>query len=83
VLLSEFAFPGMRAGQLPFGAAIAGPGRRVVKANPWLVDKLHEGGYRVYVWTVNSPDDVALMTKLGVDGIISDRPRFVLDTLGR
>jgi glycerophosphoryl diester phosphodiesterase len=37
----------------------------------------------VYVWTVNSPEEVALVIDLGVDGIITDRPAFVLAKLGR
>jgi len=83
VWLTEFATPGLRVGQVPFGAKIAGPGVRTVRANPGIVEKLRRNGFRVYVWTVNEPDDVDLMIKLGVDGIISDRPRFVLNRLGR
>ena len=37
----------------------------------------------MYVWTVNAPGDVDLVLDLGVEGIISDRPRYVLDRLGR
>ncbi|HEY2792492.1 MAG TPA: glycerophosphodiester phosphodiesterase family protein [Micromonosporaceae bacterium] len=83
VWLSEFATPGLRSGVLPFGARIAGPGIRTVRANPGIVEKLHRNGNRVFVWTVNEPEDIDLMISLGVDGIISDRPRFVLDRLGR
>jgi len=83
VLLTEFARPDLRDGRLPAGANVAGPGVRVVKANPAMVSAWHERGHRVYVWTVNEPDDVDLMLELGVDAIISDRPRMVLDHLGR
>jgi glycerophosphoryl diester phosphodiesterase len=37
----------------------------------------------MYVWTVNSVADVELMLRLGAEGIISDRPRMVLECLGR
>ncbi|HEX6498589.1 MAG TPA: glycerophosphodiester phosphodiesterase [Micromonosporaceae bacterium] len=84
VLLLEFLPPGMiRDGRLPFGARIAGPGVRVVRSQPDLVKRLHDQGNQVYVWTVNDPRDIDLMIELGVDGIISDRPRLVLDRLGR
>src|SRR5262249_30940254 len=75
VWLTEFATPGLRDGRLPFGAKIAGPGVRVVRSNPAIVKRLHAYGNKVYVWTVNDPADIDLMIELGVDGIISDRPR--------
>jgi len=34
----------------------------------------HELGLRVIPWTVNEPEDLAAVLKLGVDGIISDYP---------
>ncbi len=83
VWLTEIATPGLRAGKLPFGAKIAGPGVRTVRSYPGIVEKLHKNGHRVYVWTVNEPEDLALMLELGIDGVISDRPRFILDQLGR
>jgi glycerophosphoryl diester phosphodiesterase len=38
-------------------------------------------GLRVVVWTVNEPADIGRMIELGVDGIISDRPDRVLESL--
>jgi glycerophosphoryl diester phosphodiesterase len=38
-------------------------------------------GLRVVVWTVNEPADIRRMIELGVDGIISDRPDRVLESL--
>lgn len=34
----------------------------------------HDAGFKVNVWTVNEPQDVARMKEFGVDGIISDFP---------
>ncbi|SKB48542.1 glycerophosphoryl diester phosphodiesterase [Salegentibacter salinarum] len=34
----------------------------------------HEAGFKVNVWTVNEPDDIARIRDFGVDGIISDFP---------
>ena len=39
-----------------------------------LVKKAHDLGLKVVVWTVNRPEDMALLIDMGVDGIISDRP---------
>ena len=43
--------------------------------------RVHDRGGKVYVWTVNEPDEVELVLDLRVDGIITDRPRRVLDRL--
>ncbi|HEC21530.1 MAG TPA: glycerophosphodiester phosphodiesterase, partial [Chloroflexi bacterium] len=37
--------------------------------------------YRVNVWTVNEPEDIQRMMRLGVDMIISDYPDRVRDVL--
>jgi glycerophosphoryl diester phosphodiesterase len=62
---------------------IAGPGIRLLRARPWLAERIHRQGNELYVWTVNEAPDLDLVLTLGVEGIISDRPRFVLDRLGR
>ncbi len=38
------------------------------------VQKAHENGLKVIVWTVNTPEEVAEMAKKDVDGIASDKP---------
>jgi glycerophosphoryl diester phosphodiesterase len=38
------------------------------------VQKAHENGLKVIVWTINEPEEVAEYVKKGVDGIASDRP---------
>lgn len=38
------------------------------------VQKAHENGLKVIVWTVNTPEEVAEMVKKGVDGVSSDKP---------
>ena len=81
VLLLEILPPALQLGRLPFGARIAGPGIGLLRRRPALVQALRAAGNQVYVWTVNDPADLELTRRLGVDGIITDRPRFVLDQL--
>ena len=38
------------------------------------VQKAHENGLKVIVWTINNPEEVAEYMKKGVDGIASDKP---------
>jgi len=38
------------------------------------VQKAHENGLKVIVWTINEPEEVAEYEKKGVDGIASDKP---------
>lgn len=41
------------------------------------VNKIQDAGYAVYPWTVNTPEDIAQLKELGVDGIISDYPERI------
>ncbi|MCB5178010.1 glycerophosphodiester phosphodiesterase [Streptomyces antimicrobicus] len=83
VYLMQFISPRMRDGRLPAGVRIAGPGMRIVRNHPGFVRKLQAAGYAVHVWTVNDAEDVQLCADLGVEAIITNRPRQVLSQLGR
>jgi glycerophosphoryl diester phosphodiesterase len=83
VYLLEVLPPGVGRGRLPFGARIAAPRIGLVRARPGLLPALRAAGHQTYVWTVNEGADLELVLAQGVDGIITDRPRFVLDRLGR
>ena len=72
-----------RDGSLPRGIAIAGPSLAIVQAHPEYVERVHEWGNRVHVWTVDSNEDIATVLQLGVDAVISNHPRRVLHQLGR
>jgi glycerophosphoryl diester phosphodiesterase len=67
-----------RDGSLPFGARIAGPSIEIVRAHPRYVERAHRAGAQVHVWTVDEPADVDLCLELGVDAIITNRPRAVV-----
>ena len=60
VFLFELLTPGIRDGRAPFGAQTLGPSVAALRARPELVSRAHERGNRVYVWTVNTPDQVDL-----------------------
>jgi glycerophosphoryl diester phosphodiesterase len=54
------------------GGAIWSPYFRDVDAA--LISESHQLGLKVVVWTVNTPEDIARMIDIGVDGVISDHP---------
>ncbi|MFD7085318.1 glycerophosphodiester phosphodiesterase [Streptomyces sp. NPDC002181] len=66
----------------PF-AGHAGPGIDLLRKDPGLVARLKAKGLRVRVWTVDEPEDVELCVRLGVDTLITNRPREVREHLRR
>ncbi len=38
------------------------------------IARVHQKGFKIYTWTVNSPEDLTFVRNLNVDGIISDFP---------
>jgi glycerophosphoryl diester phosphodiesterase len=83
VFLMTYVTPRHRDGRLPAGVGIAGPSIRMLRANPGYVARAHRAGQGVHVWTVDEPQDVELCVRLGVDAVITNRPREVLAQLGR
>lgn len=52
--------------------------------DPTVVRRAHDAGLEVNVWTVNDPDRMAELARMGVDGICTDVPdvaRRVLDSI--
>jgi glycerophosphoryl diester phosphodiesterase len=47
------------------------------------VQRSHARGRRVYVWTVNDPDEMRRLQTLGVDGIFTDDPKLARSVFGR
>jgi glycerophosphoryl diester phosphodiesterase len=43
-------------------------------ADKGFIDRLHERGFRVFVWTVNKKRDIERLMSFKVDGIITDYP---------
>jgi glycerophosphoryl diester phosphodiesterase len=42
------------------------------------VQKAHENGLKIIVWTINNPEEVKEYAKKGVDGIASDKPDILM-----
>ena len=72
-----------RDGALPRGVETIGLDIAIVRRRPAYVERLQAGGRLVHVWTVDRTADVELCVELGVDAIITNRPRHVLELLGR
>ena len=72
-----------RDGSLPPRIPITGPSLEILKAHPRYVERVHEAGNRVHVWTVDEVEDIGFVLGLGVDAVISNHPRRVLRQLER
>jgi glycerophosphoryl diester phosphodiesterase len=81
VLLMDRVPVAYRVGVMPRGVAVAGPSIEIVRAHPKFVQKLHTQGHAVHVWTVDEASDIELVAELGVEAIITNRPRAVFELL--
>lgn len=48
-----------------------------------LVKKVHEAGLEIYAWTVDEPADARRMIAAGVDGITTNRPKWLKKQLSK
>lgn len=81
VILMERVPVAYRSGMLPKGVRVAGPGLPIVKRHPNYVRRVRDAGAGVFVWTVDEPEDVELVYGMGVDAIITNRPREVREQI--
>ncbi len=42
---------------------------------------LHKRGIKIQVWTINEADEMRMLYKMGVDGVMTDDPRLLLDVI--
>ncbi|MDP9821232.1 glycerophosphodiester phosphodiesterase family protein [Nocardioides massiliensis] len=61
---------------------IAGPGIELLREQPRLARRMARDGLRMHVWTVNTAEDLDLCRSLGVEAVITDRPRLALEHYG-
>jgi glycerophosphoryl diester phosphodiesterase len=81
VLLIDRQYPWRVAVNLLAPGWIAGPGIELLRESPKLGRRLLKRSRRVHVWTVNTPADLDLCVRLGVEAVITDDPRQALDHL--
>jgi glycerophosphoryl diester phosphodiesterase len=58
----------------PGSPEIVGPGIELLTKNPSLITKFKEQGKKIFVWTVNSPQDMRFCLERGIDAIITNYP---------
>lgn len=62
-------------------AGLAGPGIDYVRGHPATIKRWLASGRRFRVWTVDSPEDVALCQELGIHELTTNVPAWVLGQL--
>ena len=62
-------------------AGLAGPGIDYVRGHPATIKRWLASGRRFRVWTVDSPEDVALCQELGIHELTTNVPARVLGHL--
>jgi len=68
--------------RLPVSVAGVGLSRRLVRSRR-SVEKIHQRGWKLFVWTVNQPDEMRQLIEWGVDGLITNHPDRALELLRR
>jgi len=53
----------------------------VLQLHENVVAGMHDGGYQVSIWTVDSPTNMARLLAMGVDAIVTNRLSFLVDLL--
>jgi len=74
VQLKEKNYPLLHLFPNPGSPEIVGPGIELLTENPSLIKKFKEQGKRIFVWTVNSPQDMRFCLERGIDAIITNYP---------
>lgn len=77
LIINRFHSPGVIAEPWPLLAVH----EAIVDRN--LVDTVHQAGKRIFVWTVDDESRMATFVRLGVDGVVTNRPDRLLDLLTR
>ncbi|RIA10410.1 glycerophosphoryl diester phosphodiesterase [Flavobacteriaceae bacterium MAR_2010_72] len=79
LLVDEFEKIADKMKSLSYSPEIISPYFKLLDAK--TVKELQAKGFKVIPWTINKESDIELMISYGVDGIISDYPDIVLNTI--
>jgi glycerophosphoryl diester phosphodiesterase len=63
-------------------AQIIGPSVEMIKKSPELVREIKNSGKELYVWTVDSTEDLQYCADVGVDIVMTNRPAHARSVLG-
>ena len=74
VQLKEKNYPFLHLYPNPGNLEIVGPGIELLTKNPSLIKKFKDKGKKIFVWTVNSPQDMRFCLERGIDAIITNYP---------
>ena len=74
VQLKERPYPFLHLYPNPGNPEIVGPGIELLLKRPDLITKFKDQGKKIFVWTVNSPQDMRFCLERGIDAIITNYP---------
>jgi len=63
-------------------AQVIGPSVEMIKKSPELVTEIKKSGKELYVWTVDSTEDLQHCASVGVDIVMTNRPAHARSVLG-
>ena len=63
-------------------AKAIGPSVEMIKKSPELVSEIKNSGKELYVWTVDSTEDLQYCASVGVDVVMTNRPAHARSVLG-
>jgi glycerophosphoryl diester phosphodiesterase len=63
-------------------AQVIGPSVEMIKKSPELVKEIKSSGKELYVWTVDSTEDLQYCASVGVDIVMTNRPAHARSVLG-
>ena len=63
-------------------AQVIGPSVEMIKKSPDLVTEIKNSGKELYVWTVDSTEDLQYCASVGVDIVMTNRPAHARSVLG-
>ena len=63
-------------------AQVIGPSVEMVRKSPELISEIKNSGKELYVWTVDSTEDLQYCASVGVDVVMTNRPAHARSVLG-